>query len=118
MLTRITLVVLALLSLAAAPPTTRLSKHHTITMYSAAWCGSCRDAARYLTCAGLPFVQREIDKDPAAERDFAKLKGDSMPLMFVDGLRMDGYQEKTMIEMLGKGESERARERLMACLKR
>ena len=106
------------LTMTAAPPADVLRNAHSVTVYSASWCGPCRQAERYLNCISLPFEHREIDRDPAAERAFKALHGHSLPLMFVDGQRMDGYQEKTLIDLLGRGESEAARARLMGCLKR
>jgi glutaredoxin len=38
-----------------------------VVIYGASWCYACRAAADYLTMRRIPFVDRDVDKDPAAQ---------------------------------------------------
>lgn len=40
-----------------------------VTIYKASWCGVCRSAAAYLRSRHVPFVEKDIEKDPAANRE-------------------------------------------------
>jgi glutaredoxin len=43
-----------------------------VTMYMASWCGACKAAARYMTSRGVPFVEKDIEKDAAANDEMQK----------------------------------------------
>jgi len=43
-----------------------------VTLYMASWCGACRAAARYMTSRGVPFVEKDIEKDSAAASEMQK----------------------------------------------
>jgi glutaredoxin len=43
-----------------------------VTLYMASWCGACRAAARYMTSRGVPFVEKDIEKDSAANSEMQK----------------------------------------------
>lgn len=100
---------------APARPVASMQNKHEVTMYSSQSCAPCRKAERWFQCIGLQIEHRDIDKEPAAGRRYKALKGWSLPLMFVDGLRMDGFQEKQLIDAFGQGEAPVVRDRLMAC---
>jgi glutaredoxin len=38
-----------------------------VVMYGAPWCGACNVAAAYMTRRGIPFVEKDVDDDPAAQ---------------------------------------------------
>jgi glutaredoxin len=68
-----------------------------VVIYGAEWCGACHDAARYLRRKGIPYVEKDIEKDPGAAREMeAKLsknglRGGSIPVMDVRGTIMVGF---------------------------
>ena len=97
----------------ATPP---LQNKHEVTMYSAPWCAPCRKAERWFQCIGQPVDHRDIEKDVTSGQRYKQLKGWSLPLLFVDGVRMDGFQEKLLIDLLGKGEAQPVRDHLLACI--
>lgn len=43
-----------------------------VTLYSASWCGACKAAARYMNSRGVPFVEKDIEKDSAANSEMQK----------------------------------------------
>jgi len=37
-----------------------------VTLYSTEWCGACKSARKWFKAQGIPFVERDLEKDPAA----------------------------------------------------
>jgi glutaredoxin len=63
----------------------------SVTMYSAAWCGICKQAAKYFRENKIPFKEYDVDKSSKGQRDFQKLKGRGVPIILVGEQRMDGF---------------------------
>lgn len=65
----------------------------TVTLYSTEWCGYCKAARSYFTRKQIPFVERDIEKDAAAHRQFQALGGGGVPLIVVDRVRISGFDQ-------------------------
>jgi glutaredoxin len=79
----------------------------TVIIYGAEWCGPCHQAASYLKRKGIPFVEKDIEKDPQAAREMqSKLKSagirtGSIPVIDVRGKVMVGFNPNSVDEALG-----------------
>ena len=79
----------------------------TVIIYGAEWCGACHEAAAYLRKKGIPFVEKDIEKDPQAAREMqAKLRGagmrsGSIPVIDVRGRVMVGFNPNSIDDALG-----------------
>jgi glutaredoxin len=79
-----------------------------VIIYGASWCHACHDAARYLTKRNIPFVEKDIEQDPAAAREMnAKLRaagrrGGSIPVLDVRGTILIGFAAEEVEQALGK----------------
>ena len=63
-----------------------------ITVYSAPWCGTCREAKRFLTKHNLPFTEIDIEKTPgAAEAIIAQTGKRAIPQFVIDGKWVQPY---------------------------
>ena len=64
-----------------------------ITMYSTSWCGYCRKARKWFKAKGYPFIEKDIEKDPVAHREYlAASSGYSgVPLIIVNGRPFRGF---------------------------
>jgi glutaredoxin len=67
-------------------------------IYGASWCGACHVAAQYLTRRGIPFVEKDVEEDPAAKHAAdaalaaASLGGQhGLPVVDVRGTLMIGF---------------------------
>jgi len=60
-------------------------------MFSAEWCRYCREARRYFQTNRVAFRERDVDKDPAARREYDRLGGTGLPLILVGDQRMSGF---------------------------
>jgi len=84
-------------------------KQRPIIMYSAAWCGVCKKAAAFMTKEGLAFVEKDIEKDKGAAREYAeKLRkagksSSGVPVFDVAGQIMTGFDAATLIRVARGG---------------
>jgi glutaredoxin len=102
----------------AAPPNgapgadTATSKHAAgavvVVIYGAEWCGACHEAARYLRSKGIPYVDKDVEKDPDAAREMQQklaksgLHEGSIPVIDVRGKIMVGFNPAEIDAALGQ----------------
>ncbi len=79
-------------SAAARPAPRRL-----VVIYGAEWCEACHQAASYLRKKGIPYVEKDIEKDSSAAREMQDkltkngLRSGSIPVLDVRGKVMVGF---------------------------
>lgn len=62
-----------------------------VTMYTAAWCGDCRAAKRYLGEKGIPFHEVDIEEHPEAVQTVVAARGKRvLPTLEYKGKFIDG----------------------------
>jgi glutaredoxin len=87
----------------AKPPARAL-----VVIYGASWCGACHDAEKYLRSKGVPYVEKDIEKDPGAAREMqdklAKngLRSGSIPVIDLRGKVMVGFNPQEIDGALGQ----------------
>jgi glutaredoxin len=68
-----------------------------VIVYGTTWCGACKAARAHLTDKHIPFVEKDIEKEPAAAQELARkakksgLKLGGVPVIDVRGQLMMGY---------------------------
>ena len=68
-------------------------------LYRTSWCKACNSARRYLVSNLVPFVSKDVEKDPSAARELAQkasrfgIAADRVPILDVRGRLMVGYDE-------------------------
>ena len=69
-----------------------------IVLYSTSWCGYCRKARAWLTANGIPYVEKDIEKDRVAHSEYQRLgKGYSgVPLLSVNGAVIRGFDARAV----------------------
>ncbi len=78
-----------------------------VIVYGAEWCGACHQAMKYLKSRGIPFVEKDVEKDPAAAREMqaklakAGLRAGSIPVIDVRGKVMVGFNAAEIDSALG-----------------
>jgi glutaredoxin len=72
----------------------RPAKAQSVVMFSAEWCGYCRKARAYFQANRVAFRERDVDKDPAARREYQRLGGTGLPLILVGEQRLSGFSEE------------------------
>jgi glutaredoxin len=79
-----------------------------VVIYGAEWCGACHEAAKYLRSKGIPYVDKDVEKDPAAAREMqAKLAKSglhegSIPVIDVHWKVMVGFNPAEIDAALGE----------------
>jgi glutaredoxin len=79
-----------------------------VTVYSASWCGVCKQAKAFLKQKGIPFVDKDVEKDPRAEAELAmkaKARGlhpQGIPVIDVAGELMMGFDPDALTRLLRK----------------
>lgn len=62
-----------------------------VVMYSAQWCGVCKQARRYFRDHRVPFREYDVETSDKGRRDFSRLGGRGVPLILVGDQRMSGF---------------------------
>ena len=63
-----------------------------VVMYSATWCGYCRKARNYFQKKGIPFKEYDIENSSKGRRDYARMNGQGVPIIFVGQKRIQGFR--------------------------
>jgi glutaredoxin len=71
---------------------TEVRKRPKVVMYSATWCGYCRKARNYFNQQGIPFREYDIENSSKGRRDYARLNGTGVPIIFVGKKRIQGFR--------------------------
>jgi glutaredoxin len=78
-----------------------------VVIYGAEWCGACHEAAKYLRHKGVPYVDKDVEKDPDAAREMQQklakngLSGGSIPVIDVRGKIFVGFNPAEIDAALG-----------------
>ena len=79
-----------------------------LTVYSAPWCGDCREAKRFLAKHNIPFKEINIEETPGAAEEVVKQTGKrAIPQFVIDGKWVQpytpgkGFKYEEMSELLG-----------------
>ena len=81
-----------------------------VIMYSTDWCGYCRKARKFMTRKKIEFVEKDIEKDPAAGRELAlkraaaNLSGGGVPVFDVRGQLIQGFDKNALLKLTQKNQ--------------
>jgi glutaredoxin len=95
-------------SATAAVPSANAGTRPVVIIYGAEWCSACHDAARYLRHKGIAYVEKDIEKDPAAAREMQEklakrgMNAGSIPVIDVRGTVMVGFNPPAIDSALGQ----------------
>lgn len=65
----------------------------TVELYATAWCGYCKKARRYFAENNIAYTEYDIEKDTAANARHKAMGARGVPVVFVEGKRMNGFSE-------------------------
>jgi glutaredoxin len=77
-----------------------------VTLYMASWCGACRSAAAFMRQRQVEFVERDIEKDPAANAEMlqkAKAAGKTprgVPVIDFHGDILLGFDQAKLSQLI------------------
>jgi len=80
-----------------------------VVIYGADWCGVCRSAARFFRSRGIAFVEKNIERDPAALREMqekarrAGVRPSGIPVIDFRGTILTGFDEARIESLIEAG---------------
>lgn len=80
-----------------------------VTIYGASWCSACHQAAAWLRSQNIPFIEHDIETEPAAAQDLyarARQQGvptGSIPIIDVNGRLMVGFNPQMLQQAIRGG---------------
>ncbi|MGH7270974.1 MAG: glutaredoxin domain-containing protein [Polyangiaceae bacterium] len=95
-------------SAAAGTAPSRSATRVVVVIYGAEWCSACHQAAQYLRSKGIAYIDKDIEKDPAAAREMQSklakngLPAGSIPVIDVRGKIMVGFNPTEIDAALGE----------------
>ncbi len=84
----------------ASPSTAPTATDGEVILYKTAWCGYCRKASEYLRLKGVPFIEKDLERDAGAREDMltrAKQAGvpasslGGVPILYIKGRILTGF---------------------------
>jgi glutaredoxin len=72
----------------------RKGKPKKVVMYSAVWCGICKQARRYFKNNNIPFREYDIETSQKGRHDFKRLRGRGVPIIMVGERMLNGFDPK------------------------
>ncbi len=76
-----------------------------ITLYSSAHCAHCRQAKQYLQRTGLRFQEFDVQRNPRAQKAFAKLGARGVPVILIGDTRIDGFDKRRLDQALRRAKA-------------
>lgn len=77
-----------------------------VIIYSTNWCAYCKMAQQYLTSLHVPFKDKNIEEDPAAQDELMKKIGGNfrgVPVIDINGKIILGFDRANIDEQLRDG---------------
>lgn len=96
----------ASLASAAGESAQAAAKSADVILYGASWCGACKQAKQYLAQKGVPFIEKDIEREPSARSEMlakAKEQGvnaSGIPVIDVRGRLMGGFNPARLEQLL------------------
>ena len=74
--------------------------NRSVVLYSADWCGYCRQARRHLEDRRVPYELRDVDVPATKEELLARTGGKGIPVLDLDGRILRGYSRGSYDDLL------------------
>lgn len=82
-----------------------------VIVFGASWCGACRQTKSYLSSRGIPFVERDVEREPGAQRDMmdraqrAGVSPSGIPVIDFRGRIIQGFNRAAIDRAIQETES-------------
>jgi len=79
-----------------------------VIIYGASWCGACRSAARYLSQRGVPFEEKDIEREPGARAEMnakaraAGVRPSGIPVIDFRGNILTGFDQRRIDALIAQ----------------
>lgn len=86
-------------SVSVATLSDRDASTSTVILYSAGWCGVCKQARAYMQRQGIPYREFDVEKTARGRKDFRRLGGTGVPVILIGRQRMNGFSIRRFEEL-------------------
>ena len=69
---------------------------HSVVLYGTRTCGYCKVTRKILNENNFAFLDVDVDKSEEGAKQFRELGGNGVPLLLINGKRMNGFHEGTL----------------------
>ena len=82
-----------------------------VVIYSAVWCGYCKKAKAWMKSNNIPFIERDVEKQPGAQEELtkklaaARIQAGGVPVIDVAGTLVVGFDKPRLEALLDKAPS-------------
>ena len=73
-----------------------------IVMYSTSWCPHCREAEQYFAQKSIPYQEFDVEKSQEAAQEFMRLGGGGVPMIVINGEKINGFSADWVEQHLKK----------------
>ena len=81
-------------------PAKEVSNKNDVTLYGVTWCIHCKNARQYFKTKGIAFKDYNPEESAKHQQEFDKLGGTGYPLIYVNGVRIVGFDEEAIAKAL------------------
>ncbi len=75
----------------------------SVVIYTTPTCGYCQTAKKFLSQRGVPFVEKDVSRDPAAAQEMVQRSGQrGVPVIVVDGEVVVGFNLPLLEQLLSR----------------
>lgn len=86
----------------APVPVPATPRVHDVVMYGTAWCGYCAKTRQYFAAHGIRYTEHDIEASEQGSREFEALGGKGIPLVLIDGTKVQGFNPEHMDYLLAQ----------------
>ncbi len=69
---------------------------HPVVLYGTRSCGYCKVTRKILNESNVAFLDVDVEKSEEGAKQFRELGGNGVPLLLINGKRMNGFNEKNL----------------------
>ncbi|RLB56872.1 MAG: hypothetical protein DRJ42_02075 [Deltaproteobacteria bacterium] len=80
-----------------------------VIIYGADWCQACRASARFFTSRGVPFIEKNVEQDPAARAEMTRkaqaagVRPSGIPVIDFRGTILTGFDQRRLEALIAAG---------------
>jgi glutaredoxin len=86
----------------AEAPAAKKKQALDVVMYATKTCGYCRKARAFFSERGIAWQEVDIESSSAAHDEFKSKGGQGVPLIFINGQRVQGFSKENMQAVVGQ----------------
>lgn len=96
------MLVVSVASVGVASEMPKATVQTKVEIYTASYCGECKRAKAYMQAHKIAFTEYDVEQDRNRLREFYQRGGKGIPLIFIGGEMMHGFEQERFEELLAE----------------